>query len=644
MLARAHAHCLLAALSAVALLAVASAQPDVTLDWELISYPTGDDQHKIVTSPSVTVAGNKALIKFETLYRSGDTYGSNKAGLIVQQDGTAAKEYDASGGKGTVDLVSNNPDFSSILQVDGKIFGVTHFEAPRPGVAYVAEYEQDATTGKLTTKRLKPVDFSSQDGCWVPCAGSVTPWQTHIGSEEYPPDAKAFFAETGETSSSGHRDFQRWYGQYNNSYLTYTQMTSNGYHPYAYGYPWETVVKADFTETTTKLYAHGRQSYEMSYVMPDEKTVYSTDDGTNCIFSKFVSTTAKDIKNGKNWCMKMTQTSAVDSAADDFTADVTWIEMPTPTHDEAKAARKTTTFADLFDHEDCNDDGTCPTTGFQSINIGSCECLKLKSGKDKLATVFEKRRMAAYLGCTTEFRKWEGFTYDHRTKKAYTAISAVERGMLNGDARDKGGPNHIKVEANKCGCVMEFDIDSSMSATKARMLTCGRLSTMADATTKVGRFDDECDTDEIANPDNVAMIPEAKQLMIGEDTSNHIVNLVWIWDFKTSTKKRVAAVPMGSETTSPYWYKVGDWYYMTLVAQHPYGAGTLGTSRAEYDTHLGNPVATGKAAWIGYVGPIPVPNNTTATTTLESAGIRTASASAFLTLGAMSAVAAFSAV
>ena len=44
MLARAHAHCLLAALSAVALLAVASAQNDVALDWELISYPTGDDQ------------------------------------------------------------------------------------------------------------------------------------------------------------------------------------------------------------------------------------------------------------------------------------------------------------------------------------------------------------------------------------------------------------------------------------------------------------------------------------------------------------------------------------------------------------------------------------------------------------------------
>ena len=63
-------------------------------------------------------------------------------------------------------------------------------------------------------------------------------------------------------------------------------MISKGYHPYAYGYPWETKVKADFTEETTKLYAHGRQSYEMSYVMPDEKTVYSTDDGTNCICDK----------------------------------------------------------------------------------------------------------------------------------------------------------------------------------------------------------------------------------------------------------------------------------------------------------------------------------------------------------------------
>ena len=53
-----------------------------------------------------------------------------------------------------MDLISNNPDFSSILQVGNKIFGVTHFESPRPGVAYVAEYEQDPATGMLTVSDL----------------------------------------------------------------------------------------------------------------------------------------------------------------------------------------------------------------------------------------------------------------------------------------------------------------------------------------------------------------------------------------------------------------------------------------------------------------------------------------------------------
>ena len=41
-----------------------------------LTQSSSSQQHKIVTSPSVTVAGNKALIKYETLYRSGDTYGT----------------------------------------------------------------------------------------------------------------------------------------------------------------------------------------------------------------------------------------------------------------------------------------------------------------------------------------------------------------------------------------------------------------------------------------------------------------------------------------------------------------------------------------------------------------------------------------
>lgn len=46
-------------------------------------------------------------------------------------------------------MISNNPDFSSLLQVGGKIFGVTHYESPNPAVAYLSEYEQNPKTGGL---------------------------------------------------------------------------------------------------------------------------------------------------------------------------------------------------------------------------------------------------------------------------------------------------------------------------------------------------------------------------------------------------------------------------------------------------------------------------------------------------------------
>ena len=48
------------------------------------------------------------------------------------------------------ELLSHSPDFNSILNVDGKIFSVTQYESPRPGVAYLTELAQDPTTGTFT--------------------------------------------------------------------------------------------------------------------------------------------------------------------------------------------------------------------------------------------------------------------------------------------------------------------------------------------------------------------------------------------------------------------------------------------------------------------------------------------------------------
>jgi hypothetical protein len=63
--------------------------------------------------------------------------------------------------------------------------------------------------------------------------------------------------------------------------------------------------------------------------------------------------------------------------------------------------------------------------------------------------------------------------------------------------------------------------------------------------------------------------------MIGEDTSKHVANLIWIHDFNTTKLIRIAATPMVSETTSPYWYTIGEWSYMMFVVQHPFDVGSV---------------------------------------------------------------------
>ena len=82
---------------------------------------------------------------------------------------------------------------------------------------------------------------------------------------------------------------------------------------------------------------------------------------------------------------------------------------------------------------------------------------------------------------------------------------------------------------------------------------------------------DKCVITGMASPDNVAMIGELDQLIIGEDTEGHVNDLVWIYDFASGAMTRIASTPYGSETTSPYWHTLGDYSYMTYIVQHPYG-------------------------------------------------------------------------
>ena len=69
---------------------------------------------------------------------------------------------------------------------------------PLPRLALVLQYavelSQDASTGALTATSISPVDWSAYGGLSGPCAGSTTPWNTHLGSEEGDPDQRSFDA------------------------------------------------------------------------------------------------------------------------------------------------------------------------------------------------------------------------------------------------------------------------------------------------------------------------------------------------------------------------------------------------------------------------------------------------------------------
>ena len=65
--------------------------------------------------------------------------------------------------------------------------------APLPVLLqYVVELDQDAATGALTPTSIAPVDWSAYGGLLFACAGSTTPWGTHLGAEETDPDQRAF--------------------------------------------------------------------------------------------------------------------------------------------------------------------------------------------------------------------------------------------------------------------------------------------------------------------------------------------------------------------------------------------------------------------------------------------------------------------
>lgn len=199
---------MLAMASIVMLTAAPALGAAMTAKFEPISMPELDPaKNHIRASPMVELCMEdgtceKVPIGYHTIARSGQGIptmggeGEEVYGLIRDNDGKPLYLTNDTGMPDEAKIldVSDNPDFSSLLQVGDEFYSIVQFEWPNPGVMYMTKLAQD-DLGNLSPVSSRMIDWSSQGGLWIPCAGSVSPWNTHIGGEEYEPDAKYFSSE-----------------------------------------------------------------------------------------------------------------------------------------------------------------------------------------------------------------------------------------------------------------------------------------------------------------------------------------------------------------------------------------------------------------------------------------------------------------
>lgn len=546
---------------------------------ELQPAKSDAEKREVRVSGSVELDHKQADLSYTTVLRSGESLPDDPGhtfGLLVDDHGDPILQEDGS------QLIADSNDFSSLLPVGDKIFSVAHFES-QPGGLYLTELAQDDTSGKLTATRTRPLDLKDIHGIWNPCAGMVTPWRSHLGSEEYEPDARK--------GAEGAATMAPYFGG-----GTTLKGDPSKVNPYYYGFPVEVHVHDSGDAQVVKHYSMGRFAHELSYVMPDRKTVYQSDDGTNVGFYLYVADAAEKLDAGTLYALKWKQADSDSTLVD---ADVSFLELGHASDDEIAAwIDGGIKFDDIFDSAKPDEAGGCPQD-FHSVNANGVgvECLKLKSGQEQPAAFLESRRYAGYLGATTELRKEEGISFDPVLKRLYVSYSEVQYGMEDGkkngkdDATyDSGTSNDVKVRFNTCGAVYAYELGadadkgSEYVAKRARGVLAGRMTTLADPDklnpTTIDAYPDDspfagstCDVDAIANPDNVSFVPGEGTLVIGEDsTDGHQNDAVWSYQIADGALTRIATTPYGAETTSVYYYpRLGAFSYLMAVVQHPYG-------------------------------------------------------------------------
>lgn len=463
---------------------------------------------------------------------------------------------------------SDCPDGSSLLtlahaSVPGvkghTVFAVVQFEyATRnqagssmygrlPSPIAVLTLDQDKETGKLSLVKYSNVDTSGVHGLWITCGASRSPWNTHLSSEEYEPDATAIASNAQFQAFS-----QALYGDPRKA------------NPYHYGHLPEVTVHGDGTGSIKKHYCLGRISHELVQVMPDERTVLMGDDATNGGLFMFVADAARDLSSGTLYVAKWIQKTAANGGS----ADLQWINLGHASSEEIKHLADTLTAAQIVDVKTA-DPGN---GGYVKIPFGGkTNWVKFVPGQEKAAAFLETHRYAAFKGGSMGFTKMEGTTVNARDKVAYSAMSYIQTAMTNGS----GG---IRVQGPKAGVIYALNLRGAQKDDNGRAINSAWVPVdMAPVPELVGEdlaaadaLGNLANQDKIANPDNIKFSEKLRTLFIGEDSGMHVNNFLWAYNVDTKKLSRILSCPAGAESTGLHAVDdINGFTYVMSNFQHP---------------------------------------------------------------------------
>ena len=517
-------------------------------------------------------------LAYQPFFVTGDMVSDGKGGTILSGgyydinnkpiiDATVAgkeRQYFSDSPDGTSLLTVANP---TVTGLKGKaVFAVVQFEyttwaqdgktgmyGKLPSPIAVLTLDQDQATGKLSLVKYHNVDTSKVHGLWITCGASISPWGTHLSSEEYEPDAFA------ARSANFMDDFSK------NLYGDAAKAN-----PYNYGHMPEVTVNPDGTGSIKKHFCMGRISHELVQVMPDNRTVLMGDDATNAGYFVFVADKEKDLSSGTLYVAKVGSGFSIDPKVG-TAAPLTWIKMGSATSAEIEKLASTLKPTDIMTMVKADPNDASYT---KIVANGKTEWIKINAGMEKAAAFLETHRYAAYLGASTGFSKMEGTTVNIKDKVAYSALQNCRDSMVAGNASNVPGNGISIPKALNAGAVMALNLkggqkDTASAAINSEWMPVDTKALLAGEDITADALGNTANPNNIANPDNLKFSEKMRTLFIGEDSGQHVNNFLWAYHIDTKQLSRIMSIPAGGEATGLHAVdEINGWTYIMSNFQH----------------------------------------------------------------------------